>query len=347
MRKHNTIGVDLAKNVIQVCVVSVSNKELLNKELTRKKFTELLVKQKPALVAFEACATAHYWARVALRHGHQIIIIPAKAIVPFRQGHKTDSNDALAVAEAANRPNIKVAPCKGIEQQGMQSVQRSRELLVQERTALSNHLRGLLLEFGVVIPRGFAALTQRIPDILEDGENELPDIYRPTLARLYERFCRLREDIQFLDKQIACLVKQNEPCRHLTEMEGVGPISAILLFATLGTGEAFKNGREFSAYIGLTPKQYSSGGKTNIIGISRHVANRRLRAVLIQGARAYVHKMKEPQSPKDKWLWSLIQRAGYGRAAVALANKNVRTAWALLTRGTVYDKQYGNELQPA
>ncbi len=347
MRKHNTIGVDLAKNVIQVCVVSVSNKELLNKELTRKKFTEFLLKQKPALVAFEACASAHYWARVAQRHGHQIKIIPAQAIVPFRQGHKTDSNDALAVAEAANRPNIKVAPCKGIEQQGMQSVQRSCELLVQERTALSNHLRGLLLEFGVVIPQGFASLTQHIPDILEDGENELPDIYRPTLARLYERFCRLREDIQFLDKQIACLVKQNEPCRHLTEMEGVGPISAILLFATLGTGEAFKNGREFSAYIGLTPKQYSSGGKTNIIGISRHVANRRLRAVLIQGARAYVHKMKEPQSPKDKWLWSLIQRAGYGRAAVALANKNVRTAWALLTRGTVYDKQYGNELQPA
>ena len=339
MKKHNTIGVDLAKNVIQVCVVSVTNKELLNKELTRKKFTEFLVKQKPALVAFEACATAHYWARVALRHGHQIIIIPAKAIVPFRQGHKTDSNDALAVAEAANRPNIKVAPCKGIEQQGMQSVQRSRELLVQERTALSNHLRGLLLEFGVVIPRGFASLTQRIPDILEDGENELPDIYRPTLARLYERFCRLREDIQFLDKQIACLVKQNESCRRLTEMEGVGPISSILLFATLGAGEAFKNGREFSAYIGLTPKQYSSGGKTNIIGISRHVANRRLRAVLIQGARAYVHKMKEPQSPKDKWLWSLIQRAGYGRAAVALANKNVRTAWALLTQGTVYNKQ--------
>ena len=347
MRKHNTIGVDLAKNVIQVCVVSVSNKELLNKELTRKKFTEFLVKQKPALVAFEACATAHYWARVALRHGHQIKIIPAQAIVPFRQGHKTDSNDALAVAEAANRPNIKVAPCKGIEQQGMQSVQRSRELLVQERTALSNHLRGLLLEFGVVIPQGFASLTQHIPKILEDGDNELANIYRPTLARLYERFCRLREDIQFLDKQIACLVKQNEPCRHLTEMEGVGPISAILLFATLGTGEAFKNGREFSAYIGLTPKQYSSGGKTNIIGISRHVANRRLRAVLIQGARAYVHKMKEPQSPKDKWLWSVIQRAGYGRAAVALANKNVRTAWALLTRGTVYDKQYGNELQPA
>src|SRR5210317_1332838 len=347
MSYSTTVGVDLAKNVIQVSVVSGRGKELCNRSLTRKKFAEFLCKQKPSLVAFESCATSHYWARAAQRHGHEARIIPAKAVAPFRQGHKTDSNDALAVAEAARRPSIKEAPMKTVEQQGLQAIHRSRQLLVQERTALSNHLRGLLLEFGVVIPRGFASLTQHIPDILEDGENALPDIYRPTLARLYERFCRLREDIQFLDKQIACLVKQNEPCRHLTEMEGVGPISAILLFATLGTGEAFKNGREFSAYIGLTPKQYSSGGKTNIIGISRHVANRRLRAVLIQGARAYVHKMKEPQSPKDKWLWSLIHRAGYGRAAVTLANKNVRTAWALLTRGTVYDKQYGNELQPA
>lgn len=347
MKQYNTIGVDLAKNVIQVCVVSPGNKELQNKELTRKKFSEFLVKQKPALVAFEACATAHYWARVALRQGHEIKIIPAKAIVPFRQGHKTDSNDALAVAEAAKRPNIKVAPHKGITQQGMQSIQRSREHLVQERTALSNHLRGLLMEFGLVMPRGFAALSQRIPDILEDGENELADIYRPTLARLYERFCLLRDDLKFLDKEIACLVKHNETCCRLTALEGVGPISSILLFSSLGTGEAFKNGREFSAYIGLTPKQYSSGGKVNIIGISKHVANRRLRAVLIQGARAYVHKMKEPKTPKDQWLWSLIQRAGYGRAAVALANKNVRTAWALLTQGTDYNKAQGGELQPA
>ena len=338
MNKLNTIGVDLAKNVIQISVVTPTGKEVQNKALTRKKFAEFLVKQKPGLVAFEACATAHYWARAALKLGHEIKIIPAKAIVPFRQGHKTDSNDALAVAEAAKRPNIKVAPRKDVEQQGMQSIQRSRELLVQERTALSNHLRGLLMEFGAFIPQGFAALTRCIPEILEDGDNELPDMYRPTLARMYERFCMLREDITFLDKQIGALVRQNETCSRLTKMEGVGPISSVLLFASLGTGEAFRNGREFSAYIGLTPKQYSSGGKVNIVGISRHVANRRLRAVLIQGARAYVHKMKEPQTPKDKWLWALIQRAGYGRAAVALANKNVRTAWALLTNGTDYNK---------
>ncbi len=341
MKHLNTIGVDLAKNIIQVAVVSAQGKELLNKALTRKKFAEFLGKQKSSLVAFEACATAHYWARVAKRHGHQVKIIPALSVFPFRQGHKTDANDALAVAEAAVRPKIKEAPLKSIEQQGLQAVQRSRELLVQERTALSNHVRGLLLEFGVVIPQGFAALHRQLPEILEDGENELPDMYRPTLHRLYLRLCDLREDLVFLDQQIKELVKQHPSCERLMAMEGVGPISSILLYATLGTGEAFKNGREFSAYLGLTPKQYSSGGKTNIVGISKKVANKRLRSVLIQGARAYVHKMKEPRTPKDQWLWALIQRAGHGKAAVALANKNVRTAWALLTEGTEYDRQRG------
>ena len=345
MNKYNTIGVDLAKNVIQVCVVSPANKELQNKELTRKKFAEFLIKQKPALVAFEACATAHYWSRVARRHGHQTKIIPALAVAPFRQGHKTDQNDALAVAEAARRPNIKEAPIKTIEQQSMQAIQRSRELLIQNRTALSNHIRGLLMEFGLVIPRGFSSLHENIPLMLEDGENELPDSYRPTLNLLYGRLCQLRVDLEFLDKQIAEVVKENSACSRLMQLEGVGPISSILLFATLGTGEAFNNGREFSAYLGLTPKQYSSGGKTNMIGISRRIANKRLRAVLIQGARAYVHRIKEPKTVKDQWLLALIQRAGYGRAAVALANKNVRTAWALLTKGTEYKKTQGVEMQ--
>ena len=341
MKHLNTIGVDLAKNIIQVSVVSTRGKELLNRSLTRRKFAEFLGKQKTSLVAFEACATSHYWARVAKRLGHEVKIIPARAVFPFRQGHKTDPNDALAVAEAAVRPKVQEAPLKTIEQQGLQAVQRSRELLVQERTALSNHVRGLLMEFGVVIPKGFAALHRQVPEVLEDGENELPDMYRPTLQRLYVRLCDLREDLGFMDKQIGELVKQHPSCQRLMAMEGVGPISSVLLFASLGTGEAFRNGRQFSAYLGLTPKQYSSGGKTNIVGISKKVANKRLRSVLIQGARSYVHKLKEPGSPKDQWLWSLIQRAGHGKAAVALANKNVRTAWALLTEGTEYDRQRG------
>jgi transposase len=347
MNNCNTIGVDLAKLVIQVCVLSPRKKALLNKALTRNKFAEFLAKQKPSLVAFEACATAHYWARVAQAHGHTARIIPAKAVAPFRQGHKTDSNDALAVAEAASRPNIKQAPMKSVEQQGLQAIQRSRELLVQDRTALSNHIRGLLMEFGIVIPRGFAALHQSIPEVLEDGENELPDLYRPTLQLLYGRLITLKADIDGLNEQLNALVKQNDACVRLSHIEGIGPIGSVLLYATLGTGEAFANGRQFSAYLGLTPKQYSSGGKTNMIGISRYVANKRLRAVLIQGARAYIHKMKEPRTPKDRWLWSLIQRAGYGRAAVALANKNARTAWALLTQGEPYHRDHGLALAAA
>jgi len=273
MHHSTTVGVDLAKNVIQVSVVSARGKELTNRSFTRRKFAEFLGKQKPALVAFEACATAHHWARTAKRHGHTARIIPAKAVAPFRQGHKTDSNDALAVAEAARRPNIKEAPMKTVEQQGLQAVQRSRDLLVQERTALSNHMRGLLMEFGVVIPQGFASLRRMLPEILEDGDNEVPDMYRPTLHRLYVRFLELHEAIESMNVEIKELVKQHPGCCRLTALEGVGPISAVLLYASLGTGEAFSGSREFAAYLGLTPRQLSSGGKTNIVGLSKKIGN--------------------------------------------------------------------------
>lgn len=336
MQKYNTIGVDLAKNIIHVSVINTNQKEIVNRSFSRLKFAEFLANQQSSLVAFEACGSSHHWARKAQAMGHQIKIIPAKSISPYRQGHKTDANDALAIAEAACRPQLLEAPLKSIEQQGLQAIQRSRELLVQERTALSNHLRGIIMEFGIVMPKGFSSLHQRIPEILEDGENELPELYRPTLQLLYRRVLQLKEDIQVLDQHIKVCVNQHPACEQLMNMEGVGPISAVLLYATLGTGEVFKNGRQFAAYLGLTPKQYSSGGKTNLIGISKRVANKRLRSVLIQGARAYVHKLKEPKTHKDRWLLSIIERAGYGKAAVALANKNVRTAWALMTTGEDY-----------
>lgn len=341
MAQLNTIGVDLAKSVIQVSVVTSLGKEVSNKALTRKKFSEFLTTQTKSLVAFESCATAHYWARYAKQAGHQVRILPAISVAPFRQGHKTDQNDALAVAEAAGRPHIKEAPLKSVEQQGLQAIQRSRELLIRDRTALSNHIRGLLLEFGIAIPKGFSHLHTAVPEILEDAENDVPDMFRSTLYLMHERLINIKKDIDVLTSQIEALVNNNDACKRLLELEGVGPISSILLFATLGSGEAFRNGREFSAYIGLTPKQYSSGGKTNLIGISRYVANKRLRAILIQGARAYINRVKDPQTPKDKWLMAMVQRAGYGKASVALANKNVRTAWALLTQGSEYNKFYG------
>lgn len=341
MVKTNLIGVDLAKNVIQAAVQTPSGKILSNGEYSRRKFAEFLAKQPVSTVAFEACSSAHYWARQATKHGHQAKIIPARAITPYRQGHKTDRNDAVAVAEAASRPNIKKAPIKSIDQQGLQAIQRSRELLMRDRTAHANHMRGLLMEFGIYIPKGMSYLRSAIPEVLEDGENELPDMYRSTLCCMYEHFKRIEDDIKLIDSEIRALIKQNDACTRLMELEGVGPIGAILLFATMGTGEAFKNGREFSSYIGLTPKQHSSGGKTNFIGISKYIANHQLRAILIQGARAAVYKLKDATTPKQRWLQALILRAGYSRAAVALANKNVRTAWALLTTGTRYDRSKG------
>ena len=339
MSYSTTVGVDLAKNVIQVSVVNGRGKELSNRSLSRKKFAEFLGKQKPSLVAFESCATAHYWARAAERHGHEARIIPAKAVAPFRQGHKTDSNDALAFAEAARRPNIKEAPMKTTEQQGLQAIHRSRELLIQECTALSNHLRGILLEFGIAIPQGFASLLRTLPEVLEDGDNELPDLYRPTLHRMYSRLLELREDIEAMTGEVASLVKDHPVCSKLTALEGIGPISALLLYATMGSGKAFSGSREFAAYLGLAPRQYSSGSKTNIVGLSKKVGNSRLRSVLILGARAYTYRMKEPKGSKDKWLKAIIERNGVSRAAIALANKNVRTAWAMVTQGTQYQRR--------
>lgn len=339
MSYSTTIGVDLAKNVIQVSVISERGKELINRSLTRKKFAEFLGKQDQSLVAFEGCASAHYWARLSVRHGHAVRIIPAKAVAPCRQGQKTDSNDALAVAEAARRPNIKDAPMKSVEQQGLQAIQRGRELLIQECIGLSNHLRGLLLEFGIAVAQGFASLLRALPEILEDGDNELPDLYRPTLHRLHQRLIELREDIEAMTREVKQLVNAHPVCSKLTALEGIGPIGALSLYAVLGSGKAFTKGREFSAYLGLTPRQYSSGGKANLIGLSKKIGNRRLRSILIQGALAYVYRMKEPKSSKDQWLKALIDRAGPRRAAVALANKNARTTWALITQGTEYHRR--------
>jgi len=339
MTHSTTVGVDLAKNVIQISVVSSRGKELVNRSLSRRKFAEFLGKQKSSLVAFEGCATAHYWARKAEQHGHTARILPAKFVAPFRQGHKTDSNDALAVAEAAVRPNIKEAPMKTVEQQGLQALHRSRELLIQECTALSNHLRGLLLEFGVVIPQGFASLLRALPEVLEDGENEVPHLYRPTLHRMYTRLLELREHIDEMTREVELLVKAHPICSGLTAIEGIGPIGALMLYATMGSGKAFKNAREFAAYLGLVPRQYSSAGKANIVGLSKKIGNRKLRAVLIMGARAYTYRLKEPKSAKDRWLMDLIERNGHSRAAIALANKNVRTAWAMVTQGKEYQRR--------
>jgi transposase len=233
---------------------------------------------------------------------------------------------------------------KTVEQQALQAIHRSRELLIQESTALSKHVRSLLMEFGIVITRGFASLLRAVPEILEDGDNTLPDLYRLTLRRMYTRLLELRGDIEAITGEVERLAKAHPICSKLMALEGIGPIGALLLYATMGSGAAFSSGREFAAYRGLAPKQYSSGGKTNISGLSKKIGNSRLRSVLILGARAYEYKLKEPKNSTDRWLKALIERNGESRAAIALANKNVRTAWAMVTQGTEYQRRQQLEM---
>lgn len=334
MNKTNAIAIDLAKDVFQVAVIS-KGKVKTNRKIRRKKLAEFLARQPKSVVSFEACSGMHYWGWVAQEYGHEVKAIPAKVVAPYRQGHKTDSNDALAIHQASERPELSLAPIKTVEQLELQSMDRIRTHLVDEKRSLSNHIRGVLGEYGITIAKGYAHLKNRLPEILEDGENRLPMRLRHAIALLWRKFLNIEHDCKSMDQQIEQLVKATEPCRRLLKLEGVGPVVATLIYATLGNAEAFSNGRNASAYVGLTPKQHSTGGKTVLMSIGK-TANQRLRSVLVQGARSVVHKLKEPKTAKEQWLWKIIQRSGHGKAAVALANKTIRTAWAMLQSGEEY-----------
>ena len=338
MKNLNVISIDLAKNIFQVAVITAGKKCLFNKPMSRKKLAQWLIQQPKSLVIMEACGSMHFWAWKAQSAGHEVKAIPPQYVTPYRQGHKTDHNDALAIAEAGQRPQIKAAPIKSVEQLTIQSINRARALLNKEKVSTSNHIRAMLLEYGITFRKGYAHLKRHIPMILECADNDFPIALRSTLHRLYQRFIAVEADIAAQDKELLQLINQNTSCKQLQDMEGIGPICASLLYASLGNGEAFKNGREASAYIGMTPRQFSSGGKVTMLGIGKggRSGNCELRSALIQGARSVVHQLKAPKTKKQQWLFDLIKRSGYGKAAVALANKNIRTAWAMLNTGQAY-----------
>ena len=338
MKKHTVIGVDLSKESFQTVLVEGS-KEVSNKSLSRIRFVRWLSKQKPSLVALEACGSAHFWARKARSFGHEVVILPAKAVAPYRQGHKTDKNDALAIAIACRQPKLKTVSEKSIEQQGLQSIQRIREHWSDHVVATSNMIRGLLFEFGIVIPKGFKALKREIPLILEDAENELPFALRDQIAAIFSALLSHQQSLEEVDKELKKLINQQVECRQLMALEGVAQVNALGLHLVLGSqGKSFKNGREAAACIGLTPKQYSTGGTVTLGGISKKIAHKRLRSSLIQGALAVakVVSKREPRNSKESWLKRLIELKGMRRAAVALANKTVRTAWAMLHHNQTY-----------
>jgi transposase len=338
MNKLNLIAVDLAKNVFQICVLSKTDKVMSNRELPAKRFGAYLAKQPHSLVAFEACGRAQHWARKSREYGHEVVILPPRIVASFRQGHKTDGNDALAVGLTARQPAIKPAGIKNLVQQSLQSDLRVHKHVSDQLTATGNMLRGLLAEFGIEIPRGIAALKKNMPWIFEDAENGLPLSVRESLFQAWALWKTQDEYLQTLEKLLCRRLQEHEPCQQLSKLEGVGVKNALGLYVELGDASHFKNGRNAAACIGVTPKQHSSGGKVKLGSIGKYSGNQRLRSSLILGAHAVINKLdkREAKTEKEHWLKALIIRRGKGRAAVALANKTVRTAWAMLYHNEPY-----------
>lgn len=340
MINRNLIAIDLAKIVFQVCRVSRSGKTLSNKPVSRKQLKELLLNAKPSMVAFEACGSSHYWGRFAQACGHRVRMLAPKAVKAFRQGHKTDKTDAQAIAIAAQHEAIRSCALMNIEQQTLQSFETSRRYIAKQCLALSNHIRALVYEYGLTIPKGNSSLFKSLPFILEDAENGFPHSLRVILHSLCEQLKIQQALLKTIEKEKVQQVKTIEPCQRLSALEGVGPVGSAMLYSCIGRGEMFKNGRQASTYIGVTPKQHSSGGKTVMLGINKKGGNKTLRTVLYQGALSVISRLpEEPTTVKQRWLIQLVQRVGVKRACIALANKTVRTAWALLSTGEEYRPQ--------
>ncbi len=332
-----TLGIDLAKNVFQIHGVDHKGKALLKKKLSRQHLCEFVANLPKCKIVMEACGSANHWARKFMMHEHDVKLISPQFVKPFVKGSKNDRNDAEAIVEAASRPHMRYVSPKTLEQQDMQSLLRLRESCMQMRTKLGNQIRGLLAEYGVVIPQGMSQLRKKLAELLGglEDEGELTNNLRELLFMPYELLLKVEEQIVSYDKKIALIVKANESCQKIQAVEGIGPITAVAIVSTMGNPNDFKNGRHFAAFLGLVPRQISSGGRNRLLGITKR-GDSYIRQVLVHGARSVVSCANKKKDKRSVWLNQLKLRAGANRTCVALANKNARVVWALLK----YDKPY-------
>ena len=334
------IGLDLAKNVFQVHGVDRRETVIAKRKLSRKQVREFFEKLSPCLIGMEACASAHYWAREFSRMGHEVRLIPPQFVKPYVKSQKNDANDAEAICEAVGRPSMRFVAIKSVEQQDVQAIHRIRSELVRQRTAKANQIRGLLAEYGLIVPTGIGALRRVLPEIQEDAENGLSGLFRRLLTGLREDLESFDSRVAALDQEIEVAARGDAMAERLQSIPGIGPMGATALLAAVGDARQFARGRDMAAYFGLTPGQHSSGGKERLLGISKR-GDSYLRTLLIHGARAVLKVAGRKTDPRSCWVMNVAARRHKNVAAVALANKNVRIAWALLTQGGLYDARHG------
>lgn len=334
-----TVGIDLAKNLFQVHGVDKHGKPILRKQLRRDKMVAFFVNLPPCLIGMEACGGAHYWARKLEGFGHKVRLIAPQFVKPYVKTNKNDAADAEAICEAVARPSMRFVAIKTVEQQSVLALHRARQGFVKARTAQANQIRGLLSEFGIVIPKGIEHIVEYVPELIEDASNELPGSFRLLVQRLLDHFKNLNREADEIEKQIKAQHRDSEVSRRLAEIPGIGPITASALVASIGDASCFSCGRQLAAWIGLVPRQHSSGGKSTLLGISKH-GDSYLRTLLIHGARAVCRYAVTKPKPSSEWVMKVQQRRNLNIAAVALANKNARIVWALLVHSRKYQADY-------
>jgi transposase len=337
--KITTIGIDLAKAVFQVHGVDKHGKVGLRKQLKRQGVVSFFANLEPCLIGMEACGSAHYWARKLSEFGHTVQLMAPQFVKPYVKTNKSDRNDAEAICEAVGRQNMRFVPVKTAPMQAVLAVHRARQGFVKARTAQGNQIRGLLAEFGIVIPKGIGHIAKRLPEILEDGENGLPGMMRELLQRLGENLKDMDRQVGELERQIRLWHRENEPSCKLEAIAGFGPITASAFVATVGDAKNFKNARQVPAWLGMVPRHEGTGGNVRIGGISKR-GDVYLRTLLIHGARAVIAQVERKPDYADEWLKKLLARRNKNVAAVALAAKNARIAWALLAHQRSYQHDY-------
>lgn len=337
--KITTIGIDLAKNVLQIHGANKRGKKVFNKQLRSKQVLAYFAQLPPCLIGLEACGSAHHWARQLQAMGHTVKLMAPQFVKPYVKTNKNDAADAEAICEAVTRPNMRFVPIKNTNQQAVLSVHRARQGFVKARTAQGNQIRGLLMEYGITLPQGLGHIVKRVPAILEDGENELPGVFRQLLQRLADHLKELDYQVKELETQIQVWHRENDASRKLAGIPGIGPITASALVASIGDASNFKSGRQLAAWLGLVPRQHSSGGKQILQGISKR-GDAYLRTLLIHGARSVIRVATGKTNQTSSWLINLMERRHKNVAAVALANKNARIVWALLTHQREYQSDF-------